>query len=391
MAYSSHPMLEKMSRMRDEATIRTEIDNGEPITKQEAKYMNKKWLNGVGAIEKNVFSKLPLGIAMDITNRGKQKETSHFNVLETVGNHGAWVMCMAVMKDGSSLRIVTGARDNMVKVWSERTDGLGGWTHVTLKGHKDWVFCLGVLPGPRIVSGSNDKSLIVWNGSLVQERILLDNTPMCLAVFPDGRFVCGFDDKRLTVWKQGFDGWVKEVTLLARTPEVECLTVLANRMRGHRILCGSSDESLDSTLQVWRENGPGVWNNEATLSHVDVNYSHDDPASIHDVSVIRTPLGGDRIVTACDDNTVKVWNEEYGEWGVEATLEGHRAMVLPGPAVRLVIQNELKEIEVWQERSRGAWSKEAAHGYMNDVFTIAVMPDSRIVTSDYHGMIHVLS
>jgi WD40 repeat protein len=57
-------------------------------------------------------------------------------------------------------RIVSGSSDNTLKVWDAQT----GQETLTLKGHYDRVLSVSFSPdGKRIVSGSYDKTLKVWD------------------------------------------------------------------------------------------------------------------------------------------------------------------------------------------------------------------------------------
>jgi WD40 repeat protein len=88
--------------------------------------------------------------------------------VHTLGGHSFVVYCVLVLPDG---RLVSGSRDNSLKIWRERTDdeAKGGgpqaeWECVhTLWGHSDSVCCVTVLPDGRLVSGSDDYSLKIFD------------------------------------------------------------------------------------------------------------------------------------------------------------------------------------------------------------------------------------
>ena len=67
------------------------------------------------------------------------------------------MLCVAVLPRD---RIVSGSRDKTLRVW-DVTEG-GGHCLQTLRGHTGWVNCVGLLPDGRVVSGSRDKTLKVW-------------------------------------------------------------------------------------------------------------------------------------------------------------------------------------------------------------------------------------
>ena len=60
----------------------------------------------------------------------------------------------------------------------------------TLEGHQDWVFAVAITPdGRRVVSGSQDKTLTVWDletGALIC-TFNCEGCLYCAAVAPDGR------------------------------------------------------------------------------------------------------------------------------------------------------------------------------------------------------------
>jgi WD40 repeat protein len=113
-------------------------------------------------------------------------------------------------------RIVSGSDDHTLIVWDAST----GQPERTLQGHTDEVRAVSWCPdGQRIVSGSDDHTLIVWDASTGQpERTLPGHTYRVTAVSwsPDGqRIVSGSNDRTLIVWE------VSSGEILARFP-AEC-------------------------------------------------------------------------------------------------------------------------------------------------------------------------
>ena len=105
---------------------------------------------------------------------------------------------MAFSPDGQ--RIVSGSSDNTLKIWDANT----GKELQTLKGHTDTIESAAFSPdGQRIVSGSY-KTLKIWDANSGEELQTLtghtDNV-YSVAFSPDGqRIVSGSADKALKIW-----------------------------------------------------------------------------------------------------------------------------------------------------------------------------------------------
>ena len=77
--------------------------------------------------------------------------------------------------------------------------------HYVLRGHEDVVGCVAVTPdGRRIVSGSGDRTVRLWDAKSAAELAVLrghEGIVRCVAVTPDGRrIVSGSGDETVRVW-----------------------------------------------------------------------------------------------------------------------------------------------------------------------------------------------
>ena len=78
--------------------------------------------------------------------------------MKTLTGHSNTVWCVAVFSDCS--RIVSGSRDESVRIWDAKT----GTNLITLTDYSRCVYCLAVFPDcSRIVSGNTDGSVKIWN------------------------------------------------------------------------------------------------------------------------------------------------------------------------------------------------------------------------------------
>jgi len=113
------------------------------------------------------------------------------------------VQSVSFSPDGK--RIVSGSWDKTLKVWDAQT----GQETLTLKGHSNTVNSVSFSPdGKRIVSGSYDNTLKVWDAQTGQETLTIDGHSLgvtSVSFSPDGkRIVSGHwsrvRDKTLKVW-----------------------------------------------------------------------------------------------------------------------------------------------------------------------------------------------
>jgi predicted NACHT family NTPase len=150
-------------------------------------------------------------------------------------------MSVALSADGR--RIVSGSYDKSVRVW----DAHSGECLRVLTGHSSPVMSVALsADGRRIVSGSYDKSVRVWDahsGECLRVLTGHSNTVWSVALSADGRrIVSGSSDNSVRVWDAhsgeclrvltGHSGWVRSVALSAD---------------GRRIVSGSDDNSV----RVW--------------------------------------------------------------------------------------------------------------------------------------------
>jgi WD40 repeat protein len=109
---------------------------------------------------------------------------------------------VACSPDGK--RLVSGSYDSTLKVW----DADKGTETLSLKGHTLPISCVLYSPdGKRIVSGSEDRTLKVWDADTGQDLLTLKGHPgavFCVLYSPDGKRIVsgsgGYDPKTSKRW-----------------------------------------------------------------------------------------------------------------------------------------------------------------------------------------------
>jgi hypothetical protein len=202
----------------------------------------------------------------------------------TLRGHDREVTSVAFSPDGT--RIVSGSDDNTLKVWDAQTLQVT----LTLSGHEGPVFSVAFSPdGTRIVSGSADDTLKVWDAQTGQETLTLtghEDSVLSVAFSPDGtRIVSGSADDTLKVW----DAQTGQATLTL-TGHGSYIFSVAFSPDGTRIVSGS----VDKKLKVW-----DAQTGQETLTLT----GHKET-----VNGVAFSPDGTRITSSSYDGTIKVWD-----------------------------------------------------------------------------------
>jgi len=134
---------------------------------------------------------------------------------KTLQVHTNWFKSVYVVAGD---RIVSGSEDNTIRIWDINT---GQCIH-TLQGHTHWILSACVA-GDRIVSGSRDRTIRIWDINTGQCLHTLQGhtswiKSVCVA---DDRIVSGSFDNTIRIWDintgeclhtlQGHTSWIKSV------------------------------------------------------------------------------------------------------------------------------------------------------------------------------------
>ena len=247
-------------------------------------------------------------------------------VFRAFDGHRAPIRSVSFSSDGK--RIVSGSVDNSLKIWDATT----GELHRTLRGHEREVRSAVFSPdGRQVVSGSFDDSVRVWDiGTYRESRILS-------AVTVDGHL---------------------DAVLDARFAS-----------NGNAIVTASRDR----TARTW----------DAASGKVvrDFSEGHDYLAS----AAIYFP-NGRQLLTAGGDNTVRIWNVSTGTEVVSITGTGRDGVVALSPRGTEFLTGNGKSAKLWSVKSQQVVRK--FDGHDSNVTAVGYHPDgSRIATADTAGVI----
>lgn len=281
--------------------------------------------------------------------------------------HGDRVRCVCALPDG---RVVSGSRDKTLIVWardSSRLRSFGdrffGLREQVLEGHADYVWCVVALDNDRVASGSKDATIIVWDVNTGEELQYLQghgDSVRCLAVLPDGLLLSGSSDGLLKFWDVKY--CTREFRVLAT-----CVRTLGGAILGYTA-----------------------------------------PSSCRVTSVLVLPEGGD-IVGGCEDGTLRLWPKPWDYNGFPTPYVNHRnvdhkstiwAMVALSHE-RFVAVDGDGLLKIWcvsptldAIRPSGLYQGaltclQTVRGHKRAVFCIAALPDGRLVTGSMDRTLRV--
>lgn len=226
----------------------------------------------------------------------------HYQQLHVFEGHAGEIRSVAFSADGR--QVATGSNDRTVIVWNGET----GERLQILAGHASGVTSVAFSPdGKRILSGSEDRTAILWEmstGEQVRTFAGHDGWVESVAFSPDGNQVLtGAMDAQAILWDAAsgrqvrtFDGHSLDVSSVAFHPN------------GQQMLTGSSDQ----TAALW---------DIATGARLQTFRGHRDS-----ISSVAFSHDGRHVLTGSRDQTAIVWDAATGE--KRHTFSGHSGSLL---------------------------------------------------------------
>ena len=276
---------------------------------------------------------------------------------QVLWGHSGGVNSVVFSPDGH--RVVSGSNDNTVRIWNVAT----GESQAELKGHSGRVNSVVFSPdGHHVVSGSIDNTVRIWNVATGESEAELKghtNSVNSVVFSPDGRLVVsGSYDNTVRIWNVVTGESVAE---LKGHLGAVCSVVFSPD--GHHVVSGS----YDMTMHIWNV---VTGESEAELrGHSGEVYSVDFSPD------------GSHVVSGSDDMTVRIWNVATAK--SEAELKGHSgevySVVFSPDGNHVASGSDDKTVHIWNVTT--GESEAELKGHLKGVTSVVFSPDgSRVVS-----------
>ena len=160
-----------------------------------------------------------------------------------IGSHEGTINCLIQLKNNL---IVSGSDDKTIIIWNEKK------RQSILKGHKDSINVIIEIDNENFCSGSSDNNIIIWkknSSSKYENYSILEghtNSIKCLAYLKDKRIISGSADTTIKVWLLSRKGYICSFTIEEHNSSISGLIGINDDL--------FISSSYDKSIKVWVSN-----------------------------------------------------------------------------------------------------------------------------------------
>ncbi|MCX5936532.1 MAG: AAA-like domain-containing protein, partial [Pseudanabaena sp. LacPavin_0818_WC45_MAG_42_6] len=212
------------------------------------------------------------------------------------GGHSKWITCLCFSPDGE--RIVTGSADQLLIIWN-----VNGTIIKTIKAHDRFIEDIDISPSGRIIASvSRGHDTKLWNmeGNLIASMEGHIDKVLGVKFHPNGKSLASVsNDRTIKIWDA--KGNLQQ-TIYGHKGGVHSINF---NMNGSTMITGSQD----TTIKFWRTKGNSL---PCLIGHTD------------EVNCIAFSDDSRFIASASSDFTIKIW---LANAKLITSLEGHKESV----------------------------------------------------------------
>ena len=268
------------------------------------------------------------------------------------GGHHKWITCLCFSSDGE--RIITGSADRTLVVWN-----INGTPIKTFKDHDSFIEDIDISPSGRIIaSATSGRTVNLWNmeGNLLATFEGHTDKVLGVRFHPSGKSLASVSsDRTVRIWD--LKGNLLK-TLYGHKGSVHSISFNSN---GSTMITGSQD----TMLKFWRTNGN-------LLTHL---VGHTD-----EINCIVFSDNSRFIASASNDCTIKIW---LANSQLITSLEGHKESVNSvcfSPDNRFLVSvSSDRAIKIWN--SKGILLKSIYNEHEASIYSVAYRLDGELFAS----------
>jgi WD40 repeat protein len=250
-----------------------------------------------------------------------------------------------------------------------------GACELVLSGHTSPALCVAVLSDGRVMSGSLERVVRVWDlgDAAAAPRLLRGHADAVRVVgeLQDGRLFSASDDGTLRLWSRA-DGRADAVLRAGKA------VLSAAQLLSGELLTGCADGSL----RLWPlpEPSAAAPGGNATLTATCTRVMTGHAGPINALAVPAPARDGARAVSGGADGDVRVWNADTG--ACLRTLSGHK-----GSVTGVALLQEGLLVSVSMDRTVRVWDADVGScertltGHRHWVNAVLVLADNVVVTA----------
>jgi WD40 repeat protein len=269
--------------------------------------------------------------------------------------HRQWISALAVLPDG---RLVSGSLDGTVRVWDVQT----GRTPAILEGDPHGVRTVAGTPEGHVVFDAGETIHVrdVATGAAIASLEGHQEGVVTLVVLPDGRIVSSAADGVVRVWDLHSGSSV--------TFDVPGVIKAFAVLSSNRLVSGT----LDGIVQVWDVE---TWHPIDTLE-----------GATDEINALAASPDG-RIVFGASKGKILMWDAATGALATIDEDQGSVNALAALPNGRLVSATGDSLLRVWDVETRRAVA--TLRGHQSPLSAVAVLSDGRVVSSSSDATIRV--
>ena len=237
--------------------------------------------------DKRIISTIKSTGAMKIWS--KKNNINNYELVFTLSEHKNPVTSIIQLSDE---KLITGSKDKTIKLW-DISDNIFRCTQ-TLTDHKEGIYSLCELTGNRFASGSEDKTIIIWeefNGLYKNVNMLTDFKSIIRSIITynidNNRFLIAGGEKNIIIYKENGDNFIKVEKFEAHTSNITRIIKLSNGK--------IASASRDTLINIWNVEKNG----ELKLSETLRKHTH----SVYDIIELKDG----KIASVGGDNLIIIW------------------------------------------------------------------------------------